>query len=101
MRNYFTRIALTFLTLIYSSLNVLAAPEDHGKYYSLDDSDGSSMSPTSVIIKAIIGIIFLSLVIIFVANDDEKSTSEKGCLITFLVIIIALSVIFVMSMCGG
>lgn len=104
MRYYFTRIALTILTLFYSSLNVLAAPEDHGRSYSLDDSDSggfSSMSPTSVIIRAIIGIILVSLMIIIIANEDDRSTSDKGCGIILGVIVIAFFVICLMSKCGG
>ena len=103
MRYYFTRIALTILTLFYSSLNVLAAPEDHGRSYSLDDSgDYSSMSPTSMIIRAIIGIILVSLLFIMCATDDDhQSTSDKGCGITLYVIVIAFFVICLMRACGG
>ena len=99
MRSYLTRKALTVLTLIYSSLNVLAAPEDHGRDYSLDDG-GSSMSPVFMVISGIIGIVCASLLIISITKDDKQSGSDKGCLITFFVILIAIAVIGMMSKCG-
>lgn len=101
MRYYFTRIALTILTLIYSSLNVLAAPEDHGRSYSLDDSGDSSMSLVGMVIRGIIGIIAALFLIIIFDSEDDRSCLEKGCVTIFGVIIIVLGVIFLMNKCGG
>ena len=100
MKNYITRIALTVLTLIYSSISVFAAPEDHGRWYSLDD-DGGSTSPVLMVIGGIVGIICAVLLIISVFNDDAHTSSDRGCIVTFLGICIAIGVLALMKMCGG
>ena len=103
MKNYITRIALTVLTLIYSSISVFAAPEDHGRWYSLDDDGGSSVSPIGFIIGGIV-ICFLSYFLISANNyDKEKNGNTKndnGCLVVGIIGGI-ICIIIGFSRCGG
>ena len=97
------KLALAFLTFIYSTLNVMAAPEDHGRWYSLDDDESSSMSPLGFIIGGIV-ICFLGYILISANNyDKEKNGNTKndnGCLIMAIIGgIICIIVSF--SRCGG
>ena len=104
MRNYFTRIALTILTLVYSSLIVLAAPEDHGRDYSIDGGS-SSHSPAFYIIGGII-LFVLSLTLFPVGDDGHKkddssnTSNNKGCAYMGMLIAIGIFILGI-SQCSS
>lgn len=104
MRYYFTRIALTILTLIYSSLNVLAAPEDHGRDYSIDGGS-SSHSPALYIIVGII-LFVVSLMLLPVDDDGHEkdgsanTSNNKGCAYMGMIIAIGIFILGI-SQCSS
>lgn len=71
MKQVLLKSAIAVLSLFYSALNAFAGPEDHGRWYSLDDDEGSSMSPFGLIVGGIV-IAFLSYLMLRV--DESKKT---------------------------
>jgi FtsH-binding integral membrane protein len=62
---------------------------------------GGSSSPTFMVIAGVVGIICAVLVIISTIKDENQNSSDKGCLVTFFGILIAIAVLILMSKCGG
>ena len=73
-------------TLLYS-LQLIAAPEDHGRWYSLDESSSSSHSPAFYIFCFIMGTI-IGIFGIVMTLKDNRSNSDKGCIIIFIIALI-------------
>ena len=92
-------IAILTASLFYS-FQLIAAPEDHGRWYSLDDSGSSSHSPAFYVFCFIIGAICAGFLIVTTLNDDKHSNSDKGCITTFLVVLLALGFLAVMKACN-
>ena len=103
MKYKFEKAALVFFTFCYSALNAIAGPSDHGRWYSLDDDEGSSMSPIGFIIGGIV-ICFLAYILIGANNyDKEKNGNTKndnGCLIIAMIGGI-ICIVVGLSRCGG
>lgn len=68
-----------------------------GRWYSLEES--SSSTPTGIwgVITLVMGIVAGAILIKMISISDTHSKGEKGCLITFFVISIALAVIVALS----
>lgn len=92
-------IAILTVSLLYS-FQLIAAPEDHGRWYSLDDSESSSHSPAFYVIIFIISAICVGFLIITTLNDDKQSKSDKGCITTFFLILLFFGFLGVMKACG-
>lgn len=86
--------------LFFYCFQLIAAPEDHGRWYSLDDSGSSSHSPAFYVFCFIIGAICAGFLIVTTLNDDKHSNSDKGCITTFLVVLLALGFLAVMKACN-
>ena len=98
MKNQLSRIALSILSIVYSSLNVFAGPADHGRDYSVE---GGSSSPTPILM--IVGGIILfivSLMLIGGGENKDGTSNNKGCGIASIIIAI-LIIIFGISQCVG
>lgn len=86
--------------LIFYSLQIVAAPEDHGRWYSLDDSGSSSHSPAFYVFCFIIAAIGAGFLIVTTLNDDKHSNSDKGCITVFLLGLLVLGFLAVLKTCS-
>lgn len=66
--------SLSLITTLLYSLQLFAAPEDHGRWYSVDDDGSSSMSPIGFILGGIV-LAFLSYTMLRVDNDKKSPIS--------------------------
>jgi hypothetical protein len=98
--NSIKRQLLITTIMLFNSVMLIAAPEDHGRWYSLDDSGSSSHSPAFYVFCFIIGAICAGFLIVTTLNDDKHSNSDKGCITTFLVVLLALGFLAVMKACN-
>lgn len=89
MKRCLTTVVLLFCTFI----STFADRSDYGRDFS--DSTGSFFSdnPIGRIIALVIGIILAIIMIAMVYNDDKQPNSDKGCLITFFVILIIIGIL--------
>lgn len=92
-------LSLLVVSLLYK-IQLLAAPEDHGRWYSVDDSGSSSHSPAFYVIIFIISAICVGFLIITTLNDDKHSKSDKGCITTFFLILLLFGFLGVMKACS-
>ena len=65
---------LSLITTLLYSLQLFAAPEDHGRWYSVDDDGSSSMSPIGYVLGGIV-LAFFSYTMLRVDNDKKSPTS--------------------------
>ena len=86
--------------LFFYSLQLVAAPEDHGRWYSVDDSDSSSHSPAFYVFCFIIGSIAGIIMITMTLKDNKGSNSDKGCIITFIIGILVAGFFSMLYLCG-
>lgn len=93
------RMSLITAFLLYS-FQLIAGPEDHGKWYSLDDSGNSSHSPAFYVIVFIISAICGVILIVTTLNDDKHSNSDKGCITVFLISLLVIGFFCVMKACS-
>ena len=98
--NSIKRQLLITTIMLFHSVMLIAAPEDHGRWYSLDDSGSSSHSPAFYVFCFIIAAICAGFLIVTTLNDDKHSNSDKGCITTFLVVLLALGFLAVMKACN-
>ncbi len=92
-------LSLTTALLFYS-LQIVAAPEDHGRWYSVDDSGSSSHSPAYYISCFIIGSIAGIIMIAMTLKDNKGSNSDKGCIITFIIGLLVAGFFSMLYLCG-
>ena len=92
-------IVVTTAFLLYN-LQLLAAPEDHGRWYSLDDSGSSSHSAAFYVFCFIVGAICAGFLLITTLNDNKQSNSDKGCITFFLLGLLAICFFCVMKACS-
>ena len=86
--------------LFFYCFQLFAAPEDHGRWYSVDDSGSSSHSPAFYVFCFIIAAIGAGFLIVTTLNDDKHSNSDKGCITTFFLVLLALGFLAVMKACS-
>ena len=91
---------LSLVTTLLYSLQLFAAPEDHGRWYSLDDSGSSSHSPAFYVFCFIIAAIGAGFLIVTTLNDDKHSNSDKGCITVFLLGLLVLGFLAVLKTCS-
>ena len=96
----FKKCLVVTMALLLYNLQLLAAPEDHGRWYSLDDSGSSSHSPAFYVFLFVIGAICAGFLIITTLNDDKHSNSDKGCITVFLLGLLALGFLVVLKACS-
>ena len=89
MKRCLTAVVLLFCTFI----STFADRSDYGRDFS--DSTGSFFSDNPVvrIIALVIGVILAIIMLPMVYNDDKQPNSDKGCLITFFVILIIIGIL--------
>ena len=89
MKRCHTAVVLLFCTFI----STFADRSDYGRDFS--DSTGSFFSdnPIGKITAMVIGIILTIIMITVIYNDDNQSNSDKGCLITFFIILIIIGIL--------
>lgn len=92
-------LALITAMLVFS-LQLVAAPEDHGRWYSVDDSGSSSHSAAFYVFCFIIGAICAGFLLITTLNDNKHSNSDKGCITVFLLGLLAIGFFCVMKACS-
>lgn len=92
-------IAILAASLLYG-FQLIAAPEDHGRWYSVDDSGSSSHSPAFYVFCFIISAICVGFLIVTTLNDDKHSNSDKGCITIFLIILLAIGFLAVTKACS-
>jgi len=85
--NSIKRYLLVITIMLSHNVLLITAPEDHGRWYSIDDSGSSSHSPAFYVFCFIIGAICAGFLIVTTLNDDKHSNSDKGCITTFLVVL--------------
>ena len=95
------KVVLAVASFFYTTFNVYAGISDHGRWYSLDDDGGGSISPVSMVIMGVVGIVCASLLIISVLKDEKQNATDKGCLTTFFTVLIAISIYIMMNKCSG
>jgi len=86
--------------LFFYCFQIIAAPEDHGRWYSVDDSGSSSHSPAFYVFCFIIAAICAGFLIVTTLNDDKHSNSDKGCITTFLIVLLAIGFLAVIKACS-
>lgn len=92
---------LSLITVLsFYSYQLIAAPEDHGRWYSIDDSGSSSHSPAFYVFCFIIAAICAGFLIVTTLNDDKHSNSDKGCITTFLIVLLAIGFLAVTKACS-
>lgn len=92
-------LILLSASLLYS-MQVVAAPEDHGRWYSIDDSGSSSHSPAFYVFCFIIGSIAGIIMIAMTLKDNKGSNSDKGCIITFIIGLLVAGFFSMLYLCG-
>ena len=92
-------LILLSASLLYS-MQVVAAPEDHGRWYSIDDSGSSSHSPAFYVFCFIIAAVCTGFLIVTTLTDDKHSNSDKGCITVFLLGLLALGFLAVLKACS-
>jgi len=98
--NSIKRYLLVITILLSHCVLLIAAPEDHGRWYSLDDSGSSSHSPAFYVFCFIIGAICAGFLIVTTLNDDKHSNSDKGCITVFLLGLLVLGFLAVLKTCS-
>jgi hypothetical protein len=98
--NSIIRNLFVITLILFCSAQLIAAPEDHGRWYSVDDSGSSSHSPAFYVFCFIIGAICAGFLIVTTLNDDKHSNSDKGCITTFLLVLLFLGFLAVMKACN-
>ena len=98
--NSIKRYLLVITIMLSHCVLLLAAPEDHGRWYSVDDSGSSSHSPAFYVFCFIISAICVGFLIVTTLNDDKHSNSDKGCITTFLIILLAIGFLAVTKACS-
>ena len=92
---------LSLITVLsFYSYQLIAAPEDHGRWYSIDDSGSSSHSAAFYVFCFIIAAICAGFLIVTTLNDDKHSNSDKGCITTFLIVLLAIGFLAVTKACS-
>jgi hypothetical protein len=94
------RLFTLLITALLPFIPIVAAPEDHGRWYSLDDSSSSSHSPAFYVFWFIISAICCCFLIVTILNDDRHSNSDKGCLTVFFLALLAIGFMVVMKECS-
>lgn len=80
------RKSFVLITLsLFHTVQLLAASEDHGKWYSVDDSEYSSHSSGFYFTTYIIAAIIVVFLIISISKSKVHNMGEKGCLIALLI----------------
>lgn len=92
-------IAILATSLLYS-FQLIAAPEDHGRWYSVDDSGSSSHSPAFYVFCFIMGSIVGIIMIVMTLKDNKGSNSDKGCIITFVIGLLVASFFSMLYLCS-
>ena len=92
------RMSLITAFLLYS-FQLIAGPEDHGRWYSVDDSGSSSHSPAYYVFCFIIGSIVGIIMIVMTLKDNKGSNSDKGCIITFVIGLLVASFFSMLYLC--
>ena len=87
----------TILSILFPVLSILAGYD--GRYYSVRNHNGAS-SPGVMAFCGIVGIILAILLIVVIIKDEKQSPQDKGCLTTFFVIMIIISILGILSKCG-
>ena len=98
--NSIKRYLLVITILLSHCVLLIAAPEDHGRWYSLDDSGSSSHSPAFYVFCFIIAAIGAGFLIVTTLNDDKHSNSDKGCITVFLLGLLVLGFLAVLKTCS-
>ena len=98
--NSIKRYLLVITILLSHCVLLIAAPEDHGRWYSVDDSGSSSHSPAFYVFCFVIAAICAGFLIVTTLNDDKHSNSDKGCITTFLLVLLFLGFLAVMKACN-
>ena len=83
--------------LLFCCLQLVAAPEDHGRWYSVDDSGGSFFDTLGIIVMCILG-----LPVAFISAKEwlsgkMKDDNSMGCM---SVAAIAAFILFVVVKCS-
>jgi len=86
--------------LFFYCFQLIAAPEDHGRWYSVDDSGSSSHSPAFYVFCFIIAAIGAGFLIVTTLDDDKHSNSDKGCITVFLLGLLVLGFLAVLKTCS-
>lgn len=98
--NSIKRYLLVITILLSHCVLLIAAPEDHGRWYSVDDSGSSSHSPAFYVFCFIISAICVGFLIVTTLNDDKHSNSDKGCITVFLLGLLVLGFLAVLKTCS-
>lgn len=85
------------LSFLFPALSIMAGYD--GRYYSVRNHNGAS-SPGVMAFCGIVGIILAILLIVVIIKDEKQSPQDKGCLTTFFVIMIIISILGILSKCG-
>lgn len=93
MKRSLTTAVLLFCTFI----STYADRSDYGRDFSDSTGDFFSHNPIGRIIALVIGVILAIIMIAMVYNDDQQSNSDKGCLITFFVILIIIGILCMLA----
>ena len=96
----FKKCLVVTTSLLLYNLQLLAAPEDHGRWYSVDDSGSSSHSPAFYVFSFIIGSIAGIIMIVMTLKDNKGSNSDKGCIITFIIGLLVAGFFSMLYLCG-
>lgn len=94
--NKLWKFALMLSITLFHFLPIIAAPGDHGRWYSLDDDMSSSHSRAFYVIVFIISVICAVFLIVTTLNDKQHSTQDKGCIVAFLIGLIILGVLCIL-----
>ena len=97
--NSIKRQLLITTIMLFHSVMLIAAPEDHGRWYSVDDSGSSSHSPAYYVFCFIIGSIVGIIMIVMTLKDNKGSNSDKGCIITFVIGLLVASFFSMLYLC--
>ena len=87
----------TLLSFLFPALSVMAGYD--GRYYSVHNHNGAS-SPGVMAFCGIVGIILAILLIVVIIKDEKQTPKDKGCLTTFFVVMIIISILGILSQCG-
>lgn len=87
----------TILSILFPVLSIMAGYD--GRYYSVRNHNGIS-SPGMTVFCGIIGIILAVLLIVVIIKDEKQGPQDKGCLTTFFVAMIVISIIAIISKCS-
>lgn len=89
------RLLLVIYTIIFFAAELLAGPQDHGRDYSVEDSDSSNVPFWFIIVTIGAGILGFNL--LKNATKDKKNEDSNGCIGAIIGVVVVFVIIYLLN----